>query len=232
MKDGYVKCWRRSFSSEIWNMPPLYDRVWKWLLGHVEWQLVEKTTPTPFVIYVLPGQKLTSVRIIADGVKWQEWGVDKIPNTKTINTILEWLKSRHMIAVESNAKGTLISVINWATYQQDAKEKVTQSIHGSDNASDTNKKKEEFKEGKEVKPKVKRFVPPSLLEVETYCAERNNNIDAQNFIDHYQARNWIPKGYTRQMSDWKATIRTWEKRNKKEQSEPQRALNILDFSRG
>ena len=34
---------------------------------------------------------------------------------------------------------------------------------------------------------VSRFVPPSLEEVQAYCRERNNNVDAERFIDYYIA---------------------------------------------
>jgi len=61
----------------------------------------------------------------------------------------------------------------------------------------------------EHKPKVKRFVPPSVPEVEAYMKEIGWNGDAQNFVDHYEARGWIPKGYTQQMKSWKAAVRTW-----------------------
>jgi len=63
----------------------------------------------------------------------------------------------------------------------------------------------------EDKPKRKRFVPPTVDEVREYCEQRDNNVDAESFVDHYQARGWIPKGYTRQMKDWKAAVRTWER---------------------
>ena len=56
----------------------------------------------------------------------------------------------------------------------------------------------------------RRFTPPTLEEVEAYCIERNNNIDAEQFIDYYEARGWeLSKG--RKVKDWKACIRTWEK---------------------
>jgi len=61
----------------------------------------------------------------------------------------------------------------------------------------------------EHKPKIKRFVPPSVPEVEAYMKEIGWNGDAQNFVDHYEARGWIPKGYTQQMKSWKAAVRTW-----------------------
>ena len=58
----------------------------------------------------------------------------------------------------------------------------------------------------------KRFKKPTLEEVKKYCEERNNGIDAQYFIDFYDAKNWmIGKN---KVKDWKACIRTWEKNNK------------------
>jgi hypothetical protein len=61
--------------------------------------------------------------------------------------------------------------------------------------------------------KEKNIIPPSVEMVKKYCDERKNKINAQNFIDHYEARDWKPKGYTQKMKDWQATIRTWEKNN-------------------
>lgn len=56
-----------------------------------------------------------------------------------------------------------------------------------------------------------RFVPPTVDEVQAYCLERNNGIDANLFVDFYEARGWmVGKG---KMKSWKAAVRTWEKRN-------------------
>lgn len=60
------------------------------------------------------------------------------------------------------------------------------------------------------KPKRKRFAPPTVEDVEKYCTERKNGIDAQHFIDYYEARGWeLSKG--RKVKDWKACVRTWER---------------------
>ena len=56
------------------------------------------------------------------------------------------------------------------------------------------------------------FTPPTLDEVKAYCIERNNNIDAEYFIDFQEARGWVLSN-GKKMKDWKATIRTWEKNN-------------------
>jgi hypothetical protein len=58
----------------------------------------------------------------------------------------------------------------------------------------------------------KRFTPPTLDEVKAYCIERNNNVDAERFIDYYTSNGW--KVGKNSMKDWKAAVRTWEKSSK------------------
>lgn len=68
----------------------------------------------------------------------------------------------------------------------------------------------EIENDKRKKFERKRFVAPTLEEVQAYCQERKNNIDAEHFIDYYQVRGWeLSKG--RKMKDWKAAVRTWER---------------------
>lgn len=65
------------------------------------------------------------------------------------------------------------------------------------------------REKEDVKPKAQRFIPPTVEEVNTYCAERNNGIDAQTFVDFYTAKGWmIGKN---KVKDWRAAVRTWER---------------------
>ena len=58
---------------------------------------------------------------------------------------------------------------------------------------------------------AKRFAPPSVDEVRAYCKERNNGIDADTFVDFYTSKGW--KVGNNPMKDWKAAVRTWEKRH-------------------
>ena len=57
----------------------------------------------------------------------------------------------------------------------------------------------------------KRFTPPKLEDVEAYCRERQNGIDAAKFVDYYEAVGW--KVGKQPMKDWKAAVRTWERRD-------------------
>lgn len=57
--------------------------------------------------------------------------------------------------------------------------------------------------------KRKRFEKPTLSEIEQYCIERNNNVDAQHFFDYYESNGWrVGKN---SMKNWQAAVRTWEK---------------------
>lgn len=57
--------------------------------------------------------------------------------------------------------------------------------------------------------KAKRFVKPTINEIQDYCIERNNNVDAQHFYDYYESNGW--KVGKNSMKNWQAAVRTWEK---------------------
>ena len=57
------------------------------------------------------------------------------------------------------------------------------------------------------------FKKPTLIEIDLYCADRKNNVDHLAFYDFYESKNWMVG--KNKMKDWKAAIRTWERREKK-----------------
>ena len=68
--------------------------------------------------------------------------------------------------------------------------------------------------GKDRLGKVSRerkFTPPSVEEVRAYCTERHNQVDADRFVDFYASKGW--KVGNTPMKDWKACVRTWERRD-------------------
>lgn len=82
----------------------------------------------------------------------------------------------------------------------------------------------EMQEG--AKP-TRKFTPPTLEEVKEYCIERNNNVDAEHFIDYYTANGW--KVGKNPMKDWKAAIRTWERNGYDKPKQNQTAQELDDF---
>ena len=61
-----------------------------------------------------------------------------------------------------------------------------------------------------------RFKKPTNWEIKIYCEQRENNIDAETFYDFYESKDW-KVGKTK-MKDWKACVRTWERREVKKQT--------------
>ena len=57
-----------------------------------------------------------------------------------------------------------------------------------------------------------RFQKPSIDEIRQYCISRNNSVDPEQFFNFYESKGWtIGKS---PMKDWRAAVRTWEKREK------------------
>ena len=130
--NGWIRIHKNLLDSDVWDMPPLYNRVWLYLLLWGRNNPGEISTKKG-KLYLERGQLVTSIQQICEGVVFYEWGVPKVPNKKTVLNILQWLEQRKMIIRESNAKGTIITIVNWAAYQPDPQEKVTQ-INGEGNA--------------------------------------------------------------------------------------------------
>lgn len=85
----------------------------------------------------------------------------------------------------------------------------------------------------EKEKKRKRFSPPSVDEVMAYCQERKNRIDPEAFVDYYTANGWV-QGKGKPIKDWKATVRTWERRDsqKKQQDDgPEQTVDAAEIRR-
>ena len=79
-----------------------------------------------------------------------------------------------------------------------------------------------------TKNQNKKFIKPTIEEVKQYCLERNNNVDAEHFIDYYNSNGW--KVGKNAMKDWKATIRNWERTNKEKSNGNSTKYNKSDGS--
>lgn len=74
--------------------------------------------------------------------------------------------------------------------------------------------KDNIKEEREERKPSKAFRRPTVQQVEEYCQERNNSIDAQSFVDFYDSKGWVVGKSP--MKDWKAAVRTWEKKRERD----------------
>lgn len=68
------------------------------------------------------------------------------------------------------------------------------------------------KDKEKDKKESRRFTPPSVKEVSEYISEKGYHVDAQSFVDFYTSKGW--RVGNSPMKDWKACLRTWERREK------------------
>jgi predicted transcriptional regulator len=174
--EGYIKDYRQELQSDIWKMPPLYHRVWQWLKYQVNHSPERIPMRDGTFLNIERGQKLTSVRTIAENVAWYEGYKYHEPNPKTISTILDWLVKNEMIQIErgkGNRQYTLITLINWDIYQskQDkGNSKETVREHLTDINKNEKNEKNEKKEEKTIRSKYK--FEPDHMELAEYLFQR------------------------------------------------------------
>lgn len=69
------------------------------------------------------------------------------------------------------------------------------------------------------------FSKPSINEIKEYCEERKNKIDPAYFFDYYEAKGW--KVGKTLMTDWKAVVRNWERKDPVEVQKEEKEYNMV-----
>lgn len=166
------------------------------------------------------GSFITSMVTLA--CRWG-WSRHKVKN------FLDLLVSDNMITYKADNKKTAINVVNYSRFQ-DVEEEKGQQKNSRRTAKGQQKDIRGTSEGQQKdtinnveqcinndKQYNRAFCPPTLDEVEAYCKERNNNVDAERFIDFYSSKGWFVG--KNKMKDWKAAVRNWERSEKKSGSD-------------
>lgn len=118
---------------------------------------------------------------------------------------------------EAGSKGGKAKVANASKIKQKVAKQANQAnLADSDSKSVSDSVSESDNDNKSKKERSSRFTPPTLEQVQAYCFERNNFVDPQSFINHYESNGWM-RGKTK-IKDWKACVRTWENNQSKKQS--------------
>ena len=160
----------------------------------------------------------------------------------TVTVAMELFKKIGLIQILDNGEIYITqleqmvgSETKWAKYKKKERElkkldnvQLLSNVNPKNVHTEIEKEKEIEKKNKADKPARARFTKPTIEEVQAYCRERGNSVDANRFIDYYEANGW--KVGKNPMSDWRAAIRTWEKNA---YSTPQKAQSsvtgTLDF---
>ena len=119
IEGGYILLSRKIIESEIWRKPPLYLKVWIWLLEraqHKEYKQLKR------------GQLFASISDIREGVAWYVGYRKETPTRDQIFQIIEWMRNPYgsnmratmkapMIATTIATHGMGIEILNYEHYQ-------------------------------------------------------------------------------------------------------------------
>lgn len=84
------------------------------------------------------------------------------------------------------------------------------------NAQNAKKSHESMKknQNKQTKEPAKKFVPPTVEDVRSYCKAKGYVLDPARFVSYYESNGWrVGKNA---MKSWQAAVQGWAARDKKE----------------
>jgi len=135
----------------------------------------------------------------------------KLGKRKT-ESLMKYLESKdipldHIIKKVMEDVDSVLSQREGAKKRQQ-KHRITRDVQPIDKIRE-DKRREDKKEKEK-----KAFHSPSVSDIDLYCKERKNGLNAQAIYDHYEANGWM-RGKNK-IKDWKACVRTWENSRKEE----------------
>ena len=186
MDKGWIKIHRKILDCSIWNSREPFDKRSAWIDILLSASHKDLNLMIGGINEKIPrGSFMFSIEKLCD-----RWGWSR----NRVKRFLALLEREQMIETKGTNKGTLISVLNYNAFQ--SVEEVTE-------------KETEISDAHETAKKVARFIPPTVDEVQAYCEERKNGVDARCFVDFYESKNWVVG--KAKMKNWKAAVRTWER---------------------
>lgn len=192
--EGYIKLYRQLLDNDLWKDKP-FTKGQAWVDLLLKANYADKTCKIKGkMITIKRGQLLRSADQLAS-----DWGWSR---GKVMRFLRELERTGNSTA-NGTAYGTLITIENYETFQGERTPKRTPN--GTANGTgDKN-----FKEFKEIGGKT----PPSRAEVSKYVEEMGYGMDPDAFYDYYSETDWRKKN-GQPIRDWKASVRTWERREK------------------
>ena len=216
--NGWIKLHKSIMDHWLWG-DPVVIKAWLDLLLSVNY-MDKKVLFNGRLITVKKGQIITSIRKLTE-----RWGCTR----RKANNIITMFAEDGMIDIKRDKGGTLLTIVNYSIYQDvrdtdSTTESTTQDTTQGTTQSTQHKNIKNYKEYKNNREgKSRAFTAPSIEDISQYCRERNNGVDPQTFFDFYESKGWMVG--KNKMKDWKAAVRTWEKREREKPQTKNAALN-------
>lgn len=187
--NGYILESRSILESDIWDKPPMFFKVWHYLLMNAQHTAYKN---------LKRGQLFTSIDQIREACSYHVGYRKVTPSRKEIYGVLEWLRNPHegnnegnnegaMITTTKVTHGMLVNIVNYDVYQdpktyegnKKASTKVTtkerrRSSQGNNkNNNEKNDKNANYKRARKEKPPERTY---EMNELELKLRATNNNI--------------------------------------------------------
>ena len=79
-----------------------------------------------------------------------------------------------------------------------------------------------------IEKESKKFIPPTLEEIQEYVLDKKLKVDAKQFFDYFEAGKWIDsKGQP--VRSWKQKILTWNGYSKTKKEEPKTSFSQREY---
>jgi len=134
-------------------------------------------------------------------IDYERGGKHKASRYKIIALIDSALDSANNSAIDSAITSSITSAIDSASLEKPPIKRENVNVNVNVNNTRTGAKK--------------KFVPPTLDDVNAYVMEKGLHVSAKEFFDYFDAGNWVDsKG--QKVQNWKQKMLTWEKYHKQE----------------
>jgi hypothetical protein len=137
MNRGYVKLWRKSIDAGWLSNRKLWS-FWCWCLIKATYKEYDQIVGCQSV-HLMPGDFVFGLKAASKELTL---------SIQSIRTLLEFLKTSGNLTVKSTNKFSIISIVNWETYQSNEVENNTQINKPLTNQQQTTNNKQEVKEYK------------------------------------------------------------------------------------
>ena len=201
MSSGYIKYYRKSLDNPLFKNIPTWH-FWGYCL--LKASISEREILiNGQIINLLPGSFIFGRKVAAS-----ETGLSE----QQIRTCIKNLKKCQNLTIKSTKQFSIISIINWDSYQNQndsSNQRINQRATNEQPTSNHIQECKESKECKEVKKKIKKksFSPPIREEVISYFLENGfSELAGGKAFDYYDVAGW-KDSRGNQVKNWKQKMR-------------------------
>lgn len=198
---GHIKIDRKLFENYLWTerRPRTRFEAWLDLIQLVSFSEENKNTINGVTVTWNRGEFPISYSFLSS--RWI-WSIRKV------RTFLNGLKNDKMIVTKTTNKMTILTLCNYALYQD------VRQAKGQAKDKQDDRQMAGIKEGNNnISNNIYRTFPPSLEDIQKRMTEREIiSFSAEAFFSHYSANGWMVG--KNKMKDWDAALTYWNQKNK------------------